>query len=497
MSKLNKLPFLLVYLFFAPIASAATITVNQSGTGNYTNIPDAVANANDGDTIFLAAGTYNLTTSSNTSGAGGTYAVKVSREIKIIGLGTVNVDLNSGTVGFEIAGNNINFSNFIVNGVDNPPTSNQFAFYANGAGNQWDSCITQYQNITLDRVKVNTVKTFFSGVTNLTVINSNFTNSSEPIRGFNNCNVYVHDNSFNVSGRYDFNYYTTRNIVGTPNTWDLGSVAAAQNINISRLSAAPIGLPALAGTLGVYRNITATIVGTTAIVSIGYPQSAIDAAGVDESTLRLHHYNGTAWEALNSTVDMVANIVTGNTTAFSAFGIAGSSSVGSISSSSSASSHAPPPAPTPELADLNKVYLFFKTNTIVLYGSEVDRPVAEALARHFSPDAPLPVRNVETVTVQSNRNYVLVGGPSANKAVGELNRQLPLPFRKPLQGDKWSFSDGMGDQEAGAIQILDNPNDPMYKVMVVAGLTREGTRRAMGILTLPEQRMNGRHVMLN
>jgi nitrous oxidase accessory protein len=46
-------------LLLAGGANAATLTVNASGGADYTRIQDAVNAASNGDTITVAAGTYN------------------------------------------------------------------------------------------------------------------------------------------------------------------------------------------------------------------------------------------------------------------------------------------------------------------------------------------------------------------------------------------------------------------------------------------------------
>lgn len=66
--------------------------------------------------------------------------------------------------------------------------------------------------------------------------------------------------------------------------------------------------------LGVYVNATATAADGFAALGVAY-----DDDGVDESALALYRYNGSAWVALNSTVDATANVVTANVTEFSAF----------------------------------------------------------------------------------------------------------------------------------------------------------------------------------
>ena len=472
------------------LASGATITVNPSGGADYTTLTAAITAAVDGDKIFFTSASYNFSNESN-----GTARFIVSEELSI-DFGNANLDVNGPIPDFEIRSNNVNFSNFILRG------HGEMAFYVDGAGSDWVNCNTQYENITIENGTIDSVNIQISGVTHGIIRNITFQNLGQAIKTFNSCDIQATGNRFINTTKYDINDYTVHLGNFTTNTYNLGRVHSATGLDMTKFSGAPGGAPELAGSIGAFWNISATLSGSVATVTVGYSQSAVDSNSINESTLKLYHLNSSnAWEALPTEVDTVANLVHGNTTAFSAFGIAGdsTSSGGSASSSSvssSASSHAPPSAPAPEVADLSKIYQFFKTNTIVVYGSEVDRPVAEVLARHFSPDSPLAVQTADKGAMP-NRNYILVGGPVANRGVEELNGRLSLSFRRPVQGDKWSFSDGLENQAVGAIQILDNPNDPQYKVLVVAGLTRTGTQRATDLLTIPGQRMNGRYVMAN
>jgi len=70
--------------------------------------------------------------------------------------------------------------------------------------------------------------------------------------------------------------------------------------------------------ISLYLNATNTTSTSFLVINISYNDSDIIAAGLDESTLKLYRYNGTAWVVIeNSTVDTVNNFVFANITEFS------------------------------------------------------------------------------------------------------------------------------------------------------------------------------------
>lgn len=85
---------LAVVMMAAPVA-AATITVAADGTGDYTTIEAAVAASAAGDTIFIKAGSYSLSTTVHVSNSG----------VTIKGEGSDKVLVNSGIYSINIDGN--------------------------------------------------------------------------------------------------------------------------------------------------------------------------------------------------------------------------------------------------------------------------------------------------------------------------------------------------------------------------------------------------------
>jgi hypothetical protein len=476
---LKKIPFVLIFVFITlttlNFVYGATITVNQSGGADYKNLTDALAAVSDGDRILLETDIYNW---SNLSDEGSARFV-VDKEISI-DFGFSNGDVNGGIPVFEIRSSNVRLSNLNLTG------NGELSVYVNGKGTGWVNCSTQYNNITVENFSVSGSGMEFVGVTNLNVRNNTYMNLGKAVRVYNSCNTTIVGNVFKNVTIYDINDYTVLNGDFGVNTFDLGRVHSAFNLNMAKFSGAPKGAPELSGSIGTFWNISATISGSIATVTVGYNQSAVDAASVNESTLRLYHLNASSmWEALPSEVDTFANLIHGNTTSFSVFGVAGetvssedSSPPASGGAVNPANGHSPPSEEPPEAPELKNIRRFFKSNTIVVYGNEVDAPVAVALSRYFSPENNLPIEHISSFNKKLYRNVILVGGPVANSFVDVLNKNGELPVRfgsKPNSLD-WYFEGKRGKK--ASIQILPRSDYPYLKILVVAGVDRKGTWRA-------------------
>lgn len=98
---------LLLGILLAVGADAATLTVNATGGADYTRIQDAINNANNGDTIMVAAGTYNEN-------------VVVNKSVTLIGEGAWVTIVNASSPTkhtFNVTANNVNISRFTVTGA--------------------------------------------------------------------------------------------------------------------------------------------------------------------------------------------------------------------------------------------------------------------------------------------------------------------------------------------------------------------------------------------
>lgn len=118
----------------------------------------------------------------------------------------------------------------------------------------------------------------------------------------------------------------------TPGTYSVDGLATggdgvsltARNVAVRDVSAPETALPRGHAGVGIYVNVTPTGPDPFFDVSISYGQATVDAAGVDESTLRLWRFDGSTWtEVTGSTVDTAANTVSANVTEFSVFALAG------------------------------------------------------------------------------------------------------------------------------------------------------------------------------
>lgn len=94
-------------LLLAGTAGAVTITVNASGTADYTNIQDAVNATNNGDTIIVAPGTYYEN-------------VFVNKSVNMVGAGeevTTVQAFDPDSHVFYVTSDGVNISGFTVTGA--------------------------------------------------------------------------------------------------------------------------------------------------------------------------------------------------------------------------------------------------------------------------------------------------------------------------------------------------------------------------------------------
>jgi len=155
----------------------------------------------------------------------------------------------------------------------------------------------------------------------------------------------------------------------------------------------------------------------------------------------------------------------------------------------------------------NKILIIYGTQNPDPTGTEHDRKVAEEWAQLFSSIGLMTtvMKDTEvTETDLSGNNFILIGGPVANKITKELNENLPIKFEE--ENGKWGIVHNLPqdtlvfsgfydkliksmekeryeDSNIGVIEAFSNPyNEEKYGVLI-AGNAREGTNNA-GILTL-------------
>ena len=88
-----------------------------------------------------------------------------------------------------------------------------------------------------------------------------------------------------------------------------------------------------------------------------------------------------------------------------------------------------------------------------------------SLVEYYTPDI-LPLDSENLLTV--NCNIILVGGPEANKLTKDILKYLKVPITREYPG-----------KHVGVIQTIENPYNPNYSIMVVAGSDRWGTKASV------------------
>lgn len=146
----------------------------------------------------------------------------------------------------------------------------------------------------------------------------------------------------------------------------------------------------------------------------------------------------------------------------------------------------------------NKLLIIYGTQNPDPTGTEHDKKVAEEWAQYFLSDIIVDViADTEvTETDLSEHNFLLIGGPVANKITKELNENLPIKFEE--ENEKWGIVHNLPqdtlvfsgfydtlvksiekeryeDPNIGVMEAFRNPyNEEKYGVLI-AGNAREGT----------------------
>jgi PKD repeat protein len=143
-------------------------------------------------------------------------------------------------------------------------------------------------------------------------------------------------------------------MAGASGTYSVDSLATsgggvsftARNVAVRDGSTPGTASPSDHVRVGIYVNATPTGPNPFFDVSVSYDQAAVDAAGVNESTLRLWEFDGSTWTPVSrSTVDTGANVVSANVTEFSIFALFGTGH------SEPTAIPTPTPAPAPAATD--------------------------------------------------------------------------------------------------------------------------------------------------
>lgn len=161
---------------------------------------------------------------------------------------------------------------------------------------------------------------------------------------------------------------------------------------------------------------------------------------------------------------------------------------------------------------MGKVIIVYGTQNPDKSGTEYDRETAEEYKRdlekffilyHGSDPEIIVKADVNLTENDLKENLILIGGPVANKITRELNDKLPITFVRDENG--WSLKRNPGavkdfhaflvangdimkipldstipyDGSIGALQTIRNPWNEKNFIIVLAGLTRYGTRNIL------------------
>jgi lysophospholipase L1-like esterase len=269
------------------------ICVNTSGwwrhggglNGSDMPIQAAVDNASSGKTIYVYNGTY----SEN---------IDVSKQLTLTGEGTDVVNVTSSTADshvFNVSANYVNISGFNVTGV----TGNMKAgiYISNGV----DQC----------NIFGNTVSDNYIGIyLNSSSSNNLFTNNT------------ISDNTWDNYIASSTSAFSNNTLNGTKIDFIYCGDVSLKGVD------SPANDPTGQNNIGKFINVTNQSAGAWMFINFSY--SDADVSGLDESSLKVWKYNGTAWveDGWNGSqyLDTINNVVGVNITSFSVFAPMGSSS---------------------------------------------------------------------------------------------------------------------------------------------------------------------------
>ncbi|MCX9085725.1 MAG: PGF-pre-PGF domain-containing protein [Candidatus Methanoperedens sp.] len=206
--------FLMLSLYLAWVASAATLTVNASGGAEYMKIQDAINDGSAGDTILVYSGTYyenvNVTKqlfmrgigSPLVNGGGGGSAITLESDGIVIEGFTATGVTSYPEAGIKIVSNNNtlrgnNASSNDHNGIYLDSVSNNNTVIGNNASNNWNGISLQYSS------------------NNNTVIGNNASNNMRGIYLYYSSNNTISgNNASNNTNGISLEYSTSNTISG-------------------------------------------------------------------------------------------------------------------------------------------------------------------------------------------------------------------------------------------------------------------------------------------
>ncbi len=331
------------------------------------NLTSNIANSNNDSGIFLLESSNNNTLTSNTA------------------------DLNS------------EFGIVVVESFSNTVCANNASLNAHGI-----ALLSSSDNALINNIAdLNSIH----GIILQSSSNNTLTNNT--LSG-NNWDIWIEDSS---------SYFTNNTLNSTTVSFTYGG-----NVSLKGTSVAPIGDPS--GWSSISRFINATNQSVGAWMTLNFSYSDPDLSGLDESSLKVWKYNGTAWveDGWNGTryLDAVNNIVGVNITSFSVF--------------------APMAQPTPDI-----------TPPIVIDTSSenlaTDVKIDSSITTTFSEPMNSSTLNDTTVKV-----YKLATGKITGETFENTN-------------GTWNSSNFQGFSHAEELKIEQAPIDDIHRTIVKGNLT--------------------------
>lgn len=105
--------------------------------------------------------------------------------------------------------------------------------------------------------------------------------------------------------------------------------------------------------------------------------------------------------------------------------------------------------------------------------------IAMLLGQHATFSFPLYLLDTEVKEADKKQNLILAGGPKVNMLVAEINHALPINFKEETFDIFSNLSGKRYGENAGVIELVDNPFAKGSKILLIGGLNYHGTRAAV------------------